>query len=271
VSASTSELPAARREDPSGRLARQRRMLLWRVQKMTFWVLYDNAGYLIFLNLLTLLFVLGPAWFVLRIPGGNLVISAVTAALLGVMAMAGQATLIKSLLEDEEFSLRRGAQGMVAHGPALIGFAVIFALAEAIGGLGAGFYASQVAPTRPTLGLFLSGFCLSVGFAVLLSGLYVLPALVNQRGPALKALRTSAALAAKHPVLTLGLMVLVAGYGALMATPPGVILFSTLPPVTLVCCAYELLARHYATVPVYDEEDLYLNRGFKDFLFPWKG
>lgn len=246
-------------------------MFLWRVQKMAFWVLYDNAGYLIFLNVVTLLVVVGPAWLIHTNSGGNILISAVAVALMSVVAVAGQASLIKALLEDEEFSLWRVAHGAMEHGPVLIGLAAIFASAEAIAGLGAWFYATQVAPARPVLGLLLCGFCLSAGVAVLLSGVYLLPALVNQRGPALKALRTSAALAGTHPLLTLGLVVLMAGYGALMATPPGLLLFSTLPPVTLACCAYELLARHYAVVPVYDEDDIHLNRGFKDFLFPWKG
>lgn len=271
MSESTSEPLVTRLADPSGRLARQHRLFLWRVQKMTFWVLYDNAGFLIFLNLLGLLTILGPVWLIHRISGGNLTISILAAALLGALMMAGQACSIIALLEDEEFSLRRVAQGVVAHGPALIGFTVIFASAQTIIGLGAWFYATQVASVRPAVGLFLSGFCLSAGLAVLLSGIYVLPARINQRGSALRAWRTSAALAGKHPVLTLGLVVLMVVYGALMITPPGLLLFSTMPLVALVCCAYELLARHYATVPVFDENDIYLNRGFKDFLFPWKG
>lgn len=238
---------------------------------MTFWVLYENAGYLILLNLATLVLIVGPAWLIYTISGGNVVISAMAVALIGVVALAGQATLIKALLEGEECSLRRVANGMSAHGPALIGLAVTLTSVEAIAGMGTWFYAMQVTPTRPVLGLFLSGFCLSVGLAISFSGTYVLPALVNQRGSALKALRTSAALAGTHWVVTLGLVVMMAGYGAFMATPPGLLLFSTLPPVTLACCAYELLARHYATVPVYDEDDIYLNRGFKDLLFPWKG
>jgi len=258
-------------ENSIGRLARQRRMFLWRVQKMTFWVLYDHAGRLIFLNLTTLLAVLAPAWLILKLPGGNYLISMASAALLGTVATVGQAVLIKALLEDEECSLRRVVQGMAAHGPAWVGFATLFSMAEAVACLGAGFYAIRVTPTQPIVGLFLSGFCLSAGLAVLLSAVYILPALVYQRRPARQALRTSAILAGRHPVVTLGLVTLMAGYGVLLATPPGLVLFSTLPLVTLVCCAYELLARQYATVPVYDEDDHYLNRGFKDFLFPWKG
>jgi hypothetical protein len=193
------------------------------------------------------------------------------AALVALMVVAGQANVIKSLLEEEEFSLRRVAQGIAAHGFAVVGYGVLFALAETVACLGAGFYATQVAPARPALGWCLSGFCLSAGLAVLLSGVYVLPARIYQSRAKRRVMRASAALAGAHPMATLGLVVLMAGYGIFLATPPGLLLFSTIPLVTLVCCAYELLARHYAEVPVFDENDHYLNRGFNDFLFPWKG
>jgi len=44
--------------------------------------------------------------------------------------------------------------------------------------------------------------------------------------------------------------------------------------VVLSSCAYEMLHRKYAAgeaAPRKDEDDDYLNRGFRDFLFPWKG
>ena len=67
---------------------------------------------------------------------------------------------------------------------------------------------------------------------------------------------------------------LVAGLGLLLATLPGLLLFSSLPLVALACSAYELLARHHGAIegdPIFDEDDHYLNRSFKDFLFPWQG
>jgi hypothetical protein len=43
----------------------------------------------------------------------------------------------------------------------------------------------------------------------------------------------------------------------------------------IVSSAYELLARTYAArdgaPPVDDAHDDYLNRGFRDLIFPWKG
>lgn len=278
MSASTNSTAGA--GESAGRLARQHRNILWRVQKMAFWVLYDYAGYLILLNLLTLAAVLGPAWLLFKILGGNVLIPAALAVALGVVAVAGQATLIGALLDGEEFSLRRVVSGAASHGPRALGLALLFAATGAVAGTGFWFYTTQVWPSRPVLGPILAGLCLSAGVAVLLSGVYVLPALVNQRGPARKALRTSLALAGKHPVLTPGLLAMMAGQGLLLVTPPGLLLLSSLPLVALACCAYELLARHYGAGrlpgaaergPVFDEEDIFLNRGFKDFLFPWKG
>ncbi len=261
-------------------LARQHRLILWRVQKMAFWVLYDYAGYLIVLNVLSLAAVFGPPWLLFTMTGGNAPAAALLAVLLGVMAVAGQATLIAALLDGEEFSFRRVISGVVAHGPRALGLAALFALALFVAMLAAWFYANQVVPARPTVGLLLSGLCMSGAVALLLSSLYALPALVNQRGTALRALRTSFVLAGRHPVLTPGLLVLMLAEGLLLATPPGMLLLSTMPLVALACCAYELLARHHAANegdapgearPMPDEEDIFLNRGFKDILFPWKG
>ncbi len=261
-------------------LARQHRLILWRVQKMAFWVLYDYAGYLIVLNVLSLVAVLGPPWLLFTMTGGNAEVAALLTAPLGVMAVVGQASLIAALLDGEEFSFRRVISGVVIHGPRALGLAALFALALFVAMLGAWFYANRVMPARPTVGLLLSGLCLSGAVALLLSGVYALPALVNQRGTALRALRTSFMLAGGHPVLTPGLLVLMMAQGLLLATPPGMLLLSTMPLVALVCCAYELLARHHAADegegpgeagPTPDEEDIFLNRGFKDILFPWKG
>lgn len=262
------------------RRARQHRLILWRVQKMAFWVLYDYAGYLIVLNVLSLAAVFGPPWLLFTMTGGNAPAAALLAALLGVMAVAGQATLIAALLDGEEFSFRRVISGVVAHGPRALGLVALFALAFIVAMLAAWFYANRVMPARPTVGLLLSGLCLSGAVALLMSGVYALPALANQRGTAFRALRTSFVLAGRHPVLTPGLMVLMLAQGLLLATPPGMLLLSTMPLVALACCAYELLARHHAANegaapgeagPTPDEEDIFLNRGFKDILFPWKG
>lgn len=278
MSASTSNSPGT--DDAAVRLARQYRTILWRVQKMAFWVLYDYAGHMVLLNLLTLAVVFGIPWLLSTLMGGKLLLPGIVAALLGLLAVVGQATLIVALLEEEEFSLRRVWKGVVAHGPKALVLATLFAAAAAVSSTGAWFYLAHVWPYRPLIGSLLAGFCLSAGLAVLLAGVYVLPALVNQRGTALKSLRTSVMLAGKHPVLTPSLLLVMVGQGLLLATPPGLVLLSSLPLVALTCSAYELLSRHHGAAgtsgavgvgPVFDEDDIFLNRGFKDLLFPWKG
>lgn len=241
---------------------------------MAFWVLYDYAGSLIVLNLLTLSVVLAPTWLLFKLSWGYPWMSAALLAALGVVAVAGQATLIAALIAEEEFSFRRVVTGVVVHGPRALGLAFLIMAAAALTGNGVWFYQTQALPGHPVAGLILTGFCLSAGVAVLMPGFYVIPALINQRASLRAALRTSFLLAARHPVLTTGLLVEAAGLGLLMATPPCLLLFSSLPLVALACSAYELLARHHGAIergPVIDEDDIYLNRGFKDFLFPWQG
>lgn len=248
--------------------------MLWRVQKMAFWVLYDHAGYLIVLNVLGLATVFGPAWLVCRIAGGLAPMAVLAAALLAVLVLVGQATVIIALIDGEEFSFRRMVTGVMAFGPRALVLALLIAAALSAPVIAAGFYASRMSPAQPLAGMLLSGLCLSGAVALLMSGIYALPALIHQRGTVIRALRTSFMLAGAHPVLTPGLLLLILVQGLLLATPPGLLLLSTLPLVALVCSAYELLARHHAEIaggsgP--DEDDIYLNRGFKDILFPWKG
>ena len=266
-------------------MMRQKRWMLWRVQKMAFWVLYDHAGPMILLNLLTLVAVILPASLLaLWLPGWPW-ISAGAALLAASVALAGQANLMVALLSHEDFSLKLVARGIARHGLRAAVLATCYVAAGAVCAVGLWFYATRVTPVRPLAGFVLYGMCLAAGVMLLMSAAYLLPALVFQRGSIVRPVRTSALLMARHPVLTPGLCVLAGAYSAVLATPPGMVLLSTLPLVALSCCAYELLARQYAAenalergeVPAdleaseaLDENDLYLNRGFSDFLFPWK-
>lgn len=266
--------------DVAAALARQHRLLLWRVQKMAFWVLYDNAGYLIGLNLVAVAGIFVPMELVIHLAGALSPAFVAAAMVLWVVLVAGEATLIAALINEEECSYRHVVVGMANHGLSALGIATVLAALVGVTVTGVWFYTAKVLPLWPILGLILSGLCLSGGLAAVLSGVYALPALVYQRGTARRALRTSLVLAGKHPVLTTGLVVLLAAQSLLLATPPGILLLSTWPLVALLCSAYELLARHHAAEqdpdssvhgPVLDKDDIYLNRGFKEFLFPWKG
>lgn len=266
---------------PRVQLLQQKRLILWRAQKMTFWVLYDFAGHLIVLNMATLAAVLLPAWGAAAVlPAWN-GLPILLAALITSVAVAGHACLIAALVSNEEFSY-----GLVWRGIRLFGFsalltATVYAIAAGIIAVGVWFYAVHLASTWPLYGMFLAALCCGAGVLLALSSIYVVPALVHQRGSVPRALRVSFALVGRHPVLTPGLLALAAVYAVALLTPPGLLLFSILPLVVLGCSAYELLARAYAAdaalaagdaVPdeALDAYDPFLNRGFSDLLRPWK-
>jgi len=113
------------------------------------------------------------------------------------------------------------------------------------------------------------------------TSMFSLPALIHQRGAPVSALRVSFALVARYPGVAIGLLLLAGAWLLLALTPPGLLLLSTLPLVALGSCAYELLARAQALEAALerdelpppgtlDGDDIFLNRGFTDLLFPWK-
>ena len=265
----------------AARAAHQRRWLWWRAQKMAFWVLYDFLGSLILLNLITLAAVAMPVWLLARLLPGQIVPPAVLAGGLAAMAMAGQANLIAALLAEEEFSLRVAWRGIAAFGGKALALCAVYAGSGMSAVLGLWFYWVRVAPERPLAGALLASVCAGTGAVTALSSFYGLPALVHRRGSLTRALHTSLLLAAWHPALTVALVLPSAAYGVVLATPPGLLLLSTLPLVALSCSAYELLDRAYkleealaqgetAPAGTLDEHDVFLNRGFTDLLFPWK-
>src|SRR5690606_27747874 len=129
-----------------------------------------------------------------------------------------------------------------------------------------------VMATHPLAGMALAQLSAACGLLTLMVAFYAWPALLLQQGGIRGSLRIALALVVGQPFATTGFMATALGYSVLMLTPPGVALVSTLPLVTLACCAYELHARCYGDGPALcDEDDIYLNRGFREFLFPWKG
>jgi uncharacterized membrane protein YesL len=248
---------------------------------MTFWVLYDFLGPLVVLNVLTLAAVLLPAWVLaVALPEWTWLPIVVAALMASVIAVA-ETHLIATLLSDEAFSYALVWRGIRTCGiPALLLLAVYTAIGAVVA-VGFWFYTTRVAPARPLAGTTLAMLCLSTGGTLALSAVHSLPALVHQRGSVAGALRVSFWLAARHPVLTLGLLLAAMAYGVVLVTPPGLVLLSGLPVIALTCSAYELLARAYASDAALalgdaaaevtpDEDDPFLNRGFSDLLHPWK-
>ncbi|MDX9973114.1 MAG: hypothetical protein RBU21_09000, partial [FCB group bacterium] len=125
----------------------------------------------------------------------------------------------------------------------------------------------------PWLGFGLSALAAWALVFALLTALMVVPALVQKKERALATVKLAAALVLANPFFALGLAVQVLGFTlvAVVVTPLLPLLYGSVV-VVLVSSAYEMLARKYAApgAPP-DEDDDYLNRGFRDFLFPWKG
>ncbi|MBX3175773.1 MAG: hypothetical protein KF886_00285 [Candidatus Hydrogenedentes bacterium] len=263
------------------RAARQRRMLPWRAHRMAFWILYDYAGGLIALNIVTLAAVLLPVWLAARALPGAPALPAALAVALAALAAAGHASLAVSLVAGEPFSARlvwRGARRLAAG--ALV-MAALFGAAMATAAIGIWFYTYELAPRHPVAGLLAAGVCWGAGALVAMVAVYAPPALVHEKGAPLRAVRGSFRLVARHPVLSAAGLLTGLANAALMLTPPGLLLFSGLPALVSGCCAYELAARadaldaaiaSGAEIPpgALDEDDLYLNRGICDLLFPWK-
>lgn len=272
---------AARGDALNRRAAHQRQWLLWRAQKMAFWVLYDFAGPLILLNLVMVAAMLAPAGLVARVlPGWGWPSAAAVVALLPAV-LAGQAALLAALLEEEEFALGTVWRGVAACGAAAYGLFALYGAAILTVGLGVWYYLGMLAPASPLAGYALAGLCGGSGALLAMTFMFCLPALVHQRGGLARALRTSFALVAGHPGLALGLLLLAVAWVLVLLTPPGLLLLSTLPVVALSCSAYELLDRARALESALerggeappgtlDDDNIFLNRGFTDLLFPWK-
>ncbi|MFA7431972.1 MAG: hypothetical protein WCZ23_17590, partial [Rhodospirillaceae bacterium] len=130
-----------------------------------------------------------------------------------------------------------------------------------------------------------------------LMNLFTLPALVQKRVGWWATVKLAALLTLDNPMFAIGLAVQLGAVTvvAVLAPPVLVFLHGGIVAVT-VGCAYEMLARKYARIETQrqaaaagtgghtttlsrgrrgptesDEDDDYLNRGFRDFLFPWKG
>ncbi len=195
--------------------------------------------------------------------------------------LAAQAGFISELLAEEAFQFRRFWRGAWRFGAPVFALCALYGFAVMVAASGAWFYTVQLAPLRPWAGAALAGMCLGTVGLLAMSFLLSLPAVIYQRGALRRALPIGFALVARHPAPALGLFVLALAWGLVLLTPPGLLLMSTWPVVALAMCTYELLDRAYRLeeaiargeeppAGALDEDDLYLNRGFTDLLFPWK-
>lgn len=272
---------------------------------MAFWVVYDHVGKLVLANLAWTATAAPPllVFFAALLSGDR----AITLFLglpalvltLGVIApvnAAAIAHLAKVMIDTGDASFADWGRGVKLYWRRAIatGFACLAAVAALL--MSAWFYAVRLGAAAPWLGYAISAlavWCLALAALALP---LAFPALVQKKSGVLATLKLAALLVLDNPLFCLGLWV----YFVLLAALSIIILpfaafFSGAAGVVLGSTAYEMLARKYAAVErekqgaqtepdgregavvsrggklVFDDsKEDYLNRGFRDFWFPWK-
>ena len=206
------------------------------------------------------------------------------------IASAGLAYMAKGLIDNKDGALGDMFRGIRLYRGKAAGLGLAYLFAACCFGASTWFYANKLRDSAPWLGYLLSGLALWALLFLLLTALFAAPALVQKKSGILGALKLAALLVLDNPLFSIGLgiQLLAITAVAFIVTPLFFFLYGGVA-VVLASCAYEMLARKYALIaeaeekglerkprtplftPEDDEEDDYLNRGMRDFLFPWKG
>lgn len=278
--------------------------MLSRAIKMAFWVTYDHLGKLMLANLIwSVLFlvpvVLDVTAFATRDPGIILAIGVpLTILTLGVIlpvTLAGMAHLAKELIETRDGSLTDFFKGMRLYGRRAVGIGLIYMFAVSSLATSVWFYSAKLGSSVPWLGYAISALALWCLLFVLLMAMLVIPALVQKKTGVFATLKLTALLVMDNPLFCIGLaiqFIVLAGFSMII---PVLVFLSCAVSMVLASSAYEMLARKYArkaqdqapdtahegfrirgvtregAAILEDEHDDYLNRGLRDFMFPWKG
>ncbi|MEA3365769.1 MAG: hypothetical protein U9Q79_09040 [Candidatus Hydrogenedentes bacterium] len=261
---------------------------------MAFWITYDHLGKFLLIGLIWSLALLLPGWIAFvglsnDDPAIRTLIGApATAFAFGIVLpipSVGLAHMVKVLIDERDGSVSDFFRGIRQHALRAVAIGILFVFAVASLATSTWFYAAKLGETAPLLGYAISGLALWCLLFAALIAMFVLPALVQKKGGIWETLRLAALLVLDNPLFSLGLAFQVLVLTALCLAIFPLFIFIYGPGVAaLTGSAYEMLARKYAakaaetgTVPANqplyppDEEDDYLNRGFRDFLFPWKG
>ncbi len=269
--------------------------MLSRTLKMAFWVCYDHLGKLLAANLLcmlALLFPLGLAWAAVAAgdPAMMLLLGVPMLVLVFGVVLPVEAAAIahmaKELIDTRDGSLRTFFRGLRLYAGRAIGLGLAYVAAGCCLSTSIWFYAARLGEAVPWFGYAVSALALWCLAFVAFTALLVMPALVQKKEGLWPTLRLSGLLVLDNPLFCIGL----AAHAALLAgcslLPPVLMFFSLAPLIVLVSSGYEMLSRKYAALEAHralgqtdtplridfkDEEDDYLNRGFRDFFFPWKG
>jgi len=279
--------------------------MLSRAIKMAFWVTYDHLGKLILANLVWSLTFLVPLVFALTaFATGDPAISLFVGMPLTVLAVgvilptmsAGLAHFAKELIDFRDGSVRDFFAGIRLYWSRAVKIGLLYVFALVSLSVSVWFYATRLGNSLPWLGYIISALALWCLLFVALTAMLVMPALVQKKGGVFATLKLAAMLVMDNPLFCLGLslqLIVIAGCSLII---PVLVFLSGSASAVLVSSAYEMLARKYAqkaqdlgvasvsaisggirgvtregAAVVEDEQDDYLNRGLRDFLFPWKG
>ncbi|MBI4558625.1 MAG: hypothetical protein HY706_13680 [Candidatus Hydrogenedentes bacterium] len=280
--------------------------MLSRALKMAFWVCYDHLGKLMLANLVWALALAIPgsvalASLVSGVPGVQLLIGLplgiFTVGIVLPITTAGLAHMAKILIETRDGAVRDLFTGMRLYWRRAAGLGLLGLLTAACLLTSTWFYLAKLGGPIAWLGYILSALALWVLLFVLLMGLFLLPCLVQKRAGIVETIRVTALLVLDNPLYSLGLAIQCVALTALtMVLLPLFFFFYGSAATVTVSSAYEMLSRKYArlqyqaetgttlsptahirvvggsgTAIVDETQDDYLNRGFRDFLFPWKG
>ncbi|MCX5758027.1 MAG: hypothetical protein NTU83_05900 [Candidatus Hydrogenedentes bacterium] len=208
------------------------------------------------------------------------------AILLPIMT-AGLAHMAKELIDTRDGSLGDFFRGIRLYWRRAASLGIVYWAITACLASSVWFYASQLRSSVPWLGYAISAAALWGLIFMGLMGLMLMPALVQKKEGVFGTLKLAALLVLDNPLFSAGLAVQFIIIAGLSIMPPFLFLASGSLGAVLATSAYEILARKYAHkqalaeghvfpltkngVEFGDEEDDYLNRGFRDALFPWKG
>jgi uncharacterized membrane protein YesL len=250
---------------------------------MAFWIAYDHLGKLILLNALCVV-VMSPALALASAaPAAGppvLVLLQGGLAGLGLFGLAGPVAMAGFLALAREVIDERGAgpgaffHGIRRHGLQAVGLGLFYVLSAACLLASAWFYPAWLGGAAPWIGYGLGALaCWALLFLAATAPL-AFAALVFRRGGVRASLRLGALLALANPGMALALLVATVLCGVAALAPPVLLLFSMAPVAVGWAAAYEIIARRHADPagppPLRDAEDDFLNRGWRDLLFPWK-
>ncbi len=266
--------------------------MVTRTLKIAFGVYYDHLGKLLLANMFCML-MLVPILMLLyaACASGAWAFAGMLVLLLflGVLPIlnVGMAAMVKECIELQDSTLRTFSNGMRRHATQAVllsceYMAVLFCLS-----LSVWFYAMRVPQSLLWLGYALSSVAFWGVIGAVLAAFLGGPALVFKEERPWAIFRLSILLLLDNPFFCMKLAIVLLILLVLSLFPPFALFFALPAYVVLRCSAYEMLSRKYAYIetqiaqgvaapnrrlPVeYDEQDDYLNRGLRDYLFPWKG